>query len=1646
VEIRVIGGNLSLVLNLPKGNELPTFTPKLLSLKRFKKILKWFFLSFLLVILGAYVVIQTPWGQKVIGRIVTKRLSRDLQTKVSIQHVSFSLFNKMHLQGVLVEDRDHDTLLYAGEMRVRITDWFFFKKEAELKYVGLENAVVKFQRTDSVWRQQFFLDYFSSPITGKKKKKAGIVFNLKQVELKNVLFIKKDGWLGQDMLLHVDSLNMDANALSLSGNNYDINSLYLRDPLFALHSYKGRKPVDSLAVVNAVYHQEDSAFYWNKGQGSLKIGNLKIVNGTFKTDRQNNRQPYPYFDGQNILFTDINGEISNASFIGDTIYSKLKLSAKERSGLELKNLTADIKLMPKGMAFSNLDLATNRSHLRNFFMMTYEDMSDMGNFIHKVKMTANFDDSYVDSDDLAFFAPSMGTWKKKISLKGNVRGTVDDLVGKELIIQAGNNTVLNGDITLTGLPDINQTFIDFKANNFRTTYGDVVTIIPAMRRVTIPDLRKLQYVNFKGSFTGFIRDFVTFGTIQTNLGTVTTNLNMKLPRGQEAVYSGTIATTNFRLGEFLDDPKIGTVSLKGSVKGRGFSDKTRNTLIDATVYFADYNDYRYKNINVKGQFDKKKFDGLATIRDENADLDLNGIIDFNNKTPLFDLRANVAKANLKNLHLTNDSIEFKGKLNFNFTSSTLDNFLGEARITEAEIIKDGRRLPFDSLIVSSSYVNNVKTLTAVSNEFTAKVDGDFSLKELPDAFTFFLNKYYPAYINPPNHYPKNQAIRFDITTQYVDEYIRLIDSSLSGFNFSHLYGNLNLANNELNLTAEVPQFKYKKYNFDNVNLLAKGNSNNLVLNGKAYNIRINENLNIPMASFLVNAHNDSSRVSIISGANQTLDTANLHALVLTYSDGVKIEFDPSTININGKTWSIDENGELAFRSNTPVSGQLVLREGEQQIMLKTQPSRTGNWNDLKVELTKLNVGDFSPFFMPKNRLEGLLSGTIMVEDPTNNLTIHSDDIQTQFLRLDNDSLGEVKTSLSYDNKTKTLKVKGNTLNQENYLDFDADLSFDPLKAKDNIIALKARNFQLSVLNRFLGNLFTDIRGYVTGDIDLKGAFQYLSITGKGRLKDAGLRVNFTQCFYKIQDTEIELKPTEINLTGIVLTDTVTGNPIYLTGGIEHESFRNMFYDLTISTRKPKTTNEGNNRPVLLLNTSYKDNKQFYGNVKGTGSMSLVGPQANMFMKIDAIASTRDSSTITIPPSTSRESGIADFLVERKYGREMTDSVVTANTTNIIYDVDVTANPMVTVRVVLDELTGDEIKGKGSGTLNIYSGTTEPLSLRGRFDIAEGSYLFTFQSFFKKPFELKKGVENYIEWNGDPYDANIHFDAVYKAERVSFAPIAKLKKITSGASNARGDVYVIASLRGKLFKPDIEFSLDFPNTSVAVTDPELQLIIQQMLKNPNEINRQVTYLIVFNSFAPSELGGDVSGGGMVINTISGIFLNVISDQLNKLLGNLFKNDKYNINLNTSIYNRTIAGNTLSLGSNVNLSINRAFFNNRFIISTGFGLDAPLQQSNIQQSLQLLPDVTLEWLINPSGSIRIAFFYRENADYLLSTASSGPGKAKRYGTNLTFRKDFDKLGDLFGKKKKLQPVVVPEQKPESIPPAKTEVKKEEPIKQE
>lgn len=1508
----------------------------------------------------------------------------------------------MDLEDVLVEDRKKDTLLYAGRFQVNLTDWFLFKNKAELKYVGLENAIININRTDSVWNYGFLEQYFSSTDTSAKKS-AGIAFDLKKVVMKNVSFVKKDVWLGSNMAVKIGGLDLDANEMSISSKTIDVNNIVLDDPSFSIFEYAGNyKPTTLVAKMDSIKKEAEDVW-------KINFKNIAINNGRFKNDRGTQTTNLAYFDGAHVDFTAINGSLKNIGFTKDTITGNIDLSAKERSGFVVKSLKAKTTIHPQAMIFDELYLATNKSVITDHFSLKYNKLSDMSDFIHEVTMKINFKESNISTDDIAFFAPTLKTWKKNLKINGDLRGTVDALSSNNIELRAGNNTYIRGAVSLIGLPNINETLINIEAEDLRTTYADAVSFIPAIRNIKTPDLKKIKYLNFKGSYTGFINDFVSYGTIQTNLGILVTDINMKFPPNGDPVYVGKLSTGGFELGAFINNQKLGSVAFNGTVKGKGFNWQTLDMQINGVVQKIRYENYTYQNITAKGSLARRLFNGDFIIKDPNADMRIKGLVNLTGKKPLFNVTADINNANLQALQLTPQDIRLKGKFNLNIEASSISDLLGTARVTNATLYSNGKELSFDSLIVSSTYIDGVKRLRAVSNEFNATVNGDFDLEGLPGAFTAFLSKYYPAYIKPPR-YVKPQIFTFDITTGIVDDYVKLLHPDISGFNNSHITGSLNTNANTMTVDADVPYFAFKQYQFSDIQLKGSGDLQKLILTGQTSNAQVGDSLFFPETTFSINAQNDVSDIIINTSSNSAINQANISAQVKTFSDGAAIVFNPTTFAINGKTWTIEQGGELNFRKNTVVQGQVILKESNQQIKLWTVLDDIGGWNNLMIAFDSINLGDISPFISKTNKLEGLVSGQAKIEDPANRFDV-SGNIRASELILDNDSIGRFDATIGYNNKTGMFTAKGNNVDPNHRIEVDIAMNFkDTANTFEDKILTRFSNFEMKYLNRFLGTIFSDINGYVTGNFDIRGEGTDRNFTSKAKIKGASFKVGFTQVKYWVDDTDFEIKKDLIDLNNIRIRDSM-GQAALVTGSISHNAFADMYYDLKIETISNR---------MELLNTTYNDNQQFFGKAKGSGSFVLVGPQSDMLMDINIKASERDTSSITLPPSKSRASGQANFMVERKYGREMTPSSIGA-TSNLNYNIRLAANPLVNVEVQLDDLTGDAIKGTGTGNLLITSGTYAPLTLQGRYNIDQGEYSFTFQSVLGKKFKVKPGGNNYIEWNGDPYEATVRLNAAYTATNVSFAPLATtLFGANSGLATARDDVNVQATLSGDLFKPDFKFGLEFPNNKPVYNTPDFQFALQQMQKNENELNKQVTYLIVFNTFAPFESGandGFNPFGEFTYNTLSGLLFGVVNKQLNKILSGLLPNNNFTLNFSGSLYNRNLLEQSKSFqlptSGSVNLNLGFPLFNDRVNLIFDGVLDVPLP-GDVRQSVNLYPNITIEFLINKSGSLRANVFYKENADFL-ATGTSGVSQ-RRYGASIGYGRSFNTIGELFGFNKK------------------------------
>ena len=340
-------------------------------LRRIVKILSRILLALLLLLITVWILIQFTPVQNWLVKQTARKLSRELNTEVRVKHVDFSLFNKMLLEGVLVKDRQKDTLLYAGRLGVAITDWFFLKDKAEISYLSLEQTQVYLHRKDSVWNYQFLIDYFSSPSSGSSKKK-GLELTLKKLTLQQIQFIRKDEWRGVTEQGNIGYLNAELEKMDLSNKEIRIKQLLLEDPFFAISNYPGLRPPRKPSP--DVHQANDTVEQWNPEKWKFFASDIQLKNGEFRNDVQTEREAFTYFDGAHLRFYGINGGFKNVALQGDSLHADLQLKTKESSGFTVNNMQAHLLFHPTGMEFTDMLIETPFSRLGNSFAMRYNHL------------------------------------------------------------------------------------------------------------------------------------------------------------------------------------------------------------------------------------------------------------------------------------------------------------------------------------------------------------------------------------------------------------------------------------------------------------------------------------------------------------------------------------------------------------------------------------------------------------------------------------------------------------------------------------------------------------------------------------------------------------------------------------------------------------------------------------------------------------------------------------------------------------------------------------------------------------------------------------------------------------------------------------------------------------------------------------------------------------------------------------------------------------------------------------------------------------------------------------------------------------------------------------------------------------------------
>ena len=1539
------------------------------------------------LLLLSYLLIQVPWVQNKLVQSAASSISKTMGTQVKVGAVSFSLFNSLDLEKVLILDKQNDTLLYTHTLKLRITDLFFTKSDPTIKYIGLEGPQIFLHRKNVQWNYQFIVDYLN-----RDTSKASAHIDIKKIDLANFKFVQDDEWLGEKMEL--SGSNIIANISNFNSKQIVIDQLIANKPFYTILIKNGLAPSKLLAKKTK---RNKGTLYFHNDQTQIFAKNIQISKGKFWIENGFGN-PTPYFDGFHIRMHDLNATIQNASFIKDTIKASVVLTVKERSGLHIKQLQTAFKMTPEIMELDKLILKTNKSIVGPYYAMQYTDLvNDFTDYIHKVNMKAQFINATVASDDIAIFAPALNTTHQKVNASFKFNGTVDDMEAFDLSAQYGQSFV-KGNFTMKGMPNMRATQINFSNVLAKTNYNDLLNWIPSLKLIKNLQVTQLGDLLLKGNFKGTLYNFVTTASIYSPLGNVATTIRLQFPIGAEPSYEGILTTAHFDIGKLTNIPNLNWINFNGKIAGSSFSlDKIKTTII-GQIDSVVYNNYTYTNINTNGLLQKKAFNGTLRIKDPNINFISNVVVDFNGSKPKFNAVGDLLNANFEPLHIANNKIQLTGVLDLNFEGDSIDNFIGYAKFFNGKLKGDASIVNFDSLTIKSTIENGKKIINIASDAIHASIAGKFNILHLPASIQYFMQRYLPTYLPAPKNTASNQQFDISIKTNYFEPYIRIFKKEFSGFNNINIEGSLNTINESISAKVAIPFVQWKNYSIRNAILNSNGTKDSLHINFNAQSANITDSFILIQPSINTHTSKDASIVTINATSKSALEQLQLTGIVNTYGDGIALKWAPSYFILNQKKWDINNGGELSIRKNNTYATNLKFSQGIQALLFSSIGT---NSNALQLEMKNVILGDLTKLFFAYPRLEGITNGTVQFKNILENFEMSSQLKIDQF-SFNNEIIGLTQLQTGYNHATGMVPFKLSTPNDAYKLS-----AIGTYNINDDVSPLDATLFlnhsKFSLVEQFIGGVLHHLEGNASGQLHFGGRIEHPYLLGYANLEKASFIVDYTKVKYFIDSANIQFNNEGINFGTVQVKDKL-GRTAQFKGKINNQGFQHINYDMEMSSPK-----------IELLNMDPFDNTYFYGHAVGKAAMTIKGPEENIKMSINA--DVNDSSNLFLPNTTSKETGKSEFIVFKKYGKSAIKSA-DIPTYNLVVDLDITANNKTQINVIFDELTGDVIKAVGNGRIKIRAGNIEPLTIRGKYNIDAGKYDFNFQSFIKKPFELIPEAGNYIEWTGDPLNADIHVDARYTAERVSLNELVGSTNFSNAVKTYRGNVFVIAALRNKLSRPDIKFTLAFPQGNPISSDNEFSQFISRLERDDNEILKQVSFLIVFNSFAPASFNNSnnnnaYSATTIGINTISQLLTKEVNKSITNLLSKVTGDKALRFDLGSSVYNSgnllDPTGTGIAINANkidrqrVNLKLGRSFLNDKIIVNFGGDLDFNIKNSTSIQNgnFQWLPDLNIEFILTKNRKLRAIIFNRNSLDI----NGSSLGKRNRQGLSISYRKDFD-----------------------------------------
>ena len=1351
-----------------------------------------------------------------------------------------------------------------------------------------------------------------------------------------------------DSLIYASRLSAKIDYMAATQGKISVSSAQIFGLRANLYRQTAKSPanfqfvLDSLASKDTTQHKPLD----------LHIGSLIIRRGAIAYNQRDVAPRSGVFSPQHIRLSELSSHILLNHVTDNSIDLLLKkLSFKDESGFKLQSLHFKLQADRQKATLKEFRLLMPRSEL------VLDDLKATYRFEGKrfipesLHFEGGIQQSKITFADVASLVPALRHFDDAVFVSSRFSGTAKSISVPSLNLRTGSGSInlqargsyshasshpaWNADIANLNLSPAG---VEFLAENLGS-------------KVKIPkEIQRLGTIHLTGKAKGYEKVLSAKGNIETDAG----NISLQAVKNDDRI-KASVDTRGVNLGRILDNRKLGTVVARIDAHG-----SMKHIFAKGNIARFDYGNYDFHNIEIDGDYDMKALRGTASIADPNVNLSVKGDYHLGSRLYALDAAINHLRPTVLGMKMHDPSYSLDN------ISISANNKGKEGHLdVEAPFVSLYARGQYDLTTIYGSIMrlvaDKLPTIPGISKH-AAKGYNDFTLQA-------------------------------NITSAEVLQ--RMFGLPLSLSLPVHINGNISDAEKNVNLYINAPNFSWDGSAFHDANIEL-----NTIGDSLRMEARISQGLPYEKAPVyrLRAAAADNNLSTLLYYANQSSKlpiTGKIDARTQFFTSdngatGVHVTVNPSEIMLGEKKWLLNP-ADIIYRKNELTVDMLNFSHDDQHIIIngKATPQATdsivADLKDVDVAYILNLVNFHSVDFAGKASGKAVVKSIFQTPEAYANLDVKD-------FVFENGPLGTLHAKAAYDNHEGQINIDATAEDGPEHL----TVINGYVSPKRNYIDLgiEAHNTSLKFMENFCGSFLNNVEAWCKGKLNVVGDLKNINLVGDvvahGRMHMKQLGTDYT--FNHLRAHAI---PDDIQFEGDSIYDShYNGKHSHfalIRGGIHHKHLTRLSYDLDI---------DANN--FLGFDTHEFGDDTFYGTVFATGTVGIHGKSGETIIDIDATPEPHSIFVYNVasPDAISAGSFIhwndATPYIYRPYSPDSDKDKKKDSSSNFSSDMRinflVNTNPNLTLKLMMDDQTGDYITLNGNGVIRANYYNKGGLDMFGNYVVDHGQYKLTIQNIIKKDFDFQPGGT--IAFGGDPYNAPLNLQAKYTVNGVPLSDLNIGRSFSS--NNIRVDC--LMDITGTPGAPKVDFSMDLPTVN-----SDAKQMIYSVINSQEEMNQQVLYLLGIGRFYTqtknNQTSEDASQQSQTSLAMQSLLSGTISQQINNVLSSFVNSSNWNFGANIS------TGNEGFNNAEYEGILSGRLLNNRLLFNGQFGY-----RDNANATQSFIGDFDLRYLIFPNGNLSIHVYNQTNDRYFTRNSLN------TQGVGLIMKKDFFNLRDLLGIKKK------------------------------